>query len=539
MLNQSYLNILNNNKQVNDFNKGGLNHLSSVYFVGRLLNPLLDHNKVLDIFKNEIVPIPRSSGNCSAISDYLAQQLKECGFKVDQQQHGAGKGNIIATRNVDNTKKDAIILQAHMDMVYATKVKNRSKVGKDEKLPVVPVINGKYLMAKNTSLGADDGIGVAIALGIARIKDPKIAKLPLQIIFTVDEEVGLIGAKDLSPDVCKGRYLIGLDNANSNNIMTGCAGITEFHVSKKVPSLNLQSLLDGDYRKLIVKIDNAIGGHSALAINRGGINPVVEMIKVLNQYNDDIKIATIKGGKELNSIPTSCEAEIYVEENKLPGLIDRLNTAMDQIKLNNIKNEAGLQVKVISDEAAKFENVQILSSEFQHKFLDAISNKLKVGTIAIEEGRNRPTTSQNLGYIDLSNGVLNIKSRIRSNDKQQAIEQKLEVEKLLSGLYGCDVKSAFETPVWEPKDSQFTALAAKTYEDINDQPPHFSNTHGTVEGSLFDSKVDGQINIGPTVKDLHTTSERMLIDTLEPVCNIVETLIQKVHKLLIKSDRVA
>lgn len=538
MLNQSYLSILNNNKQANDLNKGRLTHVSPVYFVGRLLNPLLDHKKVLDIFTNEIVPIPRSSGNCKEISDYLAKQLEEVGFKVQQQKLGVGQGNIVATRNVDTNKKDAIILQAHMDMVYATKVKNNSKLG-NEQLPVVPIVNGRYLMAKNTSLGADDGIGVAIALGIARIKDPKIAQLPLQIIFTVDEEVGLIGAKELSPDVCKGRYLIGLDNGNSNNIMTGCAGITEYHVSKKVPSVRLKSASNIEYKKVVVKIDNAQGGHSALAINRGGINPVVELLKALNQYSDDIKIAAINGGKELNSIPISCEAEIYIEQGKLLTVMDKLQESMNEIQSNNKKNEPGLKVKVIECDTPIADNTAVLTSGFQNKFLDMISNKLKVGCITIEEGYKRPTTSQNLGYLNLLNGVLSIKTRIRSNDKQETIQRQSEVENVLFNLYGFNVKPAVQAPVWEPKNSEFTALAAETFEDINDIPPHFSNTHGTVEGSLFDALVDEQINIGPTVKSLHTPAERMLIDTLEPICNIVETIIQKAHKFLIKPERAA
>lgn len=503
---------------------------SSLSFLGRLLKPLIKDDEVLRIFKEEITPIPRASGHCEEISSYLAQELEKCGFKVDRQQSGSGKGNIYATRNVLPGNKNAIVLQAHMDMVYVSKAKRGQKV------PVVPVVNGDYLMAKNTSLGADNGIGLALALAIARIDDPTIKRIPLQIVFTVDEEEGLIGAQDIPPETIKGKYLINFDNGNPDKLIAGCAGLVDFNIREKYPEVKLQQISNHEHVKMIVEIIGAQGGHSALTINKGRMNPIVSLLKLLEKHSDEIKICQFNGGDEINSIPQSAAIEILVPHHKFSGFSKQLKEDFEELKGAYKKADSGVKLKLASSQQVESGEVRVLAPEFQKSLFENITKEFRQGVIYQEEGSKKPVISQNIGVLSLVDGKIFLKSRIRSNNKQKQQEESEHTQKIFSNLLSKKIEPTNETPVWEQKEDAFSRLAAKAYEEIFDKSPIICNTHGSVEGAVLNKYVDGMVGVGPAIKLMHTPAERLFIPSLGPVCDFVETLIRNIYnKLLNKS----
>lgn len=514
----------NLNPSYNNFIRTDKPKLSLISFQGKV-STHLKPDEILNIFEKEISPIYRESGHCEEISNYLAQELKKEGFEVTQQQQGAGKGNIIAHRNVQND--NAIILQAHTDMVYVARGKN---INKEKGIKVLN--DGHNLTAKGTSLGADDGIGVAVALGIARIKDPDFRNIPLQLIFTVDEEVGLLGAKDLPADVLKGKYLIGLDNGNPNGIIVGCSGIADFECHEMIPTTELSTLTDKQHAVLKIDLTGAKGGHSGLDINKGRLNALKTIIEELSQFEKEIKITKISGGEKNNSIPTSASAEILIPAAQAQQIIDQIEHSLEQVIAEHKKAEPLLKLK-LSQNGFASPQTEVMTPEFQSKFFKVFAQSLKNGAITVSEGAKKPVTSQNLGSMTLENGYLNLALRMRSNCKEEHSQELQQTQKLLSVLLDKIVTPANVTPVWEPpvNPSPLTNLAVETYKEAGIRPV-LSNPHGTVEGGIFSTmrKDLDQIGVGPEIKNMHTPDERLSIPSVDTFCRIIESLIQKVYK---------
>ncbi|MEW5820848.1 MAG: M20/M25/M40 family metallo-hydrolase [Cyanobacteriota bacterium] len=510
--------------------------LSLISFLGKQLNYSLDEKEVLNIFEKEIVPIPRASGNCQQISNYLTDQLKKEGFDVFQQPDGVGKGNIVASRNINSGERNAIILQAHMDMVYvARKTKNPSPNVK--KQIVEPIRQGdNYLMAKNTSLGADDGIGVALALAVARIKDSNFRKIPLQVIFTVDEEIGLIGVQDLPSDAIKGKYLIGLDNGNSGIIINGCAGLADFDVKEPVAYRKLNEISNKEHKKVNIKISGASGGHSGLDINKGHINPVVNIVKFLDQNKDGVQISKLIGGREVNTIPDSVNLELFVESDKVSSFIKSFEKHFKETKILHASTDPALKKEIKLDENISFQE-KVLDPEMQDKILYVLSDVLKNGPITLTKDIAKPVTSQCLSSVDLQDGEIKLKLRLRSNNKADRYKELRNTQKALAQLFEKEIEPANVTPVWEQKNTNVLDLAIKAFEETNGKKPRLSSPHGTVEGSVLNALVNEQICIGPTVKDVHTPNERLYIPSLKPTCRFLEQLIRDVYNFLIMKNQ--
>lgn len=504
-------------------NTGKNNHLSLISFQGQTKKHLKD-TEVLDIFKNEITPIYRESGHCEEISNYLAEQLRKEGFKVVQQEKGAGKGNIFAERNVKNN--NAIVLQAHMDMVYV------SKDGQKKSIELIE--DQKCLKAKDTTLGADDGIGVALALGVARIKDPDYRKIPLQIIYTVDEEPGLLGAKDIPDGVVKGNYLINLDNGNSGKIITGCAGIDDFEVKSDIPMKKLSEITNIPHKKMTLEIKNAKGGHSALDINKGGLNPIACLLDELNKYKDDIKISSFSGGEKINTIPTKARAEILIPADKAENIEKQLRSSLLERKKEHNISDPNLCIGIVKDECAS--DTLVLDSDFQKKLFKSLSQGIKTGVVTIKEDTIKPTTSQNIGILDIDKGKLSISVRLRSNDKKEKETESKITQKQLSDLLNIEVNPSKVIPVCKPAQGLLKELAFSTYNEVYfNREVKESNTHGTVELAAFVDKVKEQVGIGPDVRGEHSLDEKLIKGSLRPTCNFLEKLIEKLNEKINKN----
>jgi dipeptidase D len=501
----------------------GAKQMSSITFAGHLKN--LEPARVWEIFE-EITKIYRESGpnehsreNNKEISNYLVNKLKPLGFDIQQAQEGAGKYNIIATRNVDKNKRNAIILQAHMDMVCISDDKNPKK-------PIKLKIDGDYLRANNRTLGADNGIGIAMAIAVA--EDPKFSKLPLEIIFTVDEETGMYGAAAMNAGDLYGNKLINIDSEKYGEITIGCAGMDIFKEIRKVP---VEPINSTDYKKITLSIKDAQGGHSGEDINKDRLNPIKAALAELNNYKD-IRISSITGGEKPNSIPREVTIELLAPQKTANIIADNLINSLNSLKDNYKKTETNLKVNVQTESKNTPAETVVLKEDFQNKLLNILGKQLHSGMKSVYENGDTKT-SQNLGILNLKGKDIELAVSMRSSEEDEKKELFNQTTAQLSELFDEPIKPFNSSPIWQPKhDSALTKLAAEAYKEIGIEKPRVYTCHGGLENAQFAAKKPelDHISVGPTIHDPHTVNERINIPSVENFYKFLQLLLQKMSK---------
>jgi dipeptidase D len=475
---------------------------------------------------DEMLPIYRESGHCEEISNHLAKKLTGYGFDVKQEPDGTGQFNVIATKNADKGKP--VILQAHMDMVGVSNDGNTQK-------PIIPIIEGDKLRANDRTLGADNSLGLAMGLAIAKktTNDSRFKDLPLKIIFTTDEEVGMIGAKALKKeDFAGSKYLINLDSEESNIITTGCAGIDLFEELKAVPMLEIG---DNNHKKISISVENATGGHSGCDIHRGRINPITAVLSGLNKINSEdnnsIKLMNIEGGKVFNSIPTGVNAEMLVPQEKLNDVVSQLNADLEILKEKHKETDPKLSFNIKTDDSNATSNTKVVNPEFQTK-LFKILGKDVLSNVESLYPNGDPKTSQNIGILKLrSYGIyddLNFSVMARSSDDNERAGLKSKTSSQLSELLDKDVKPVASLPIWQPKlNSPLTNLAVEAYKKLNNTAPIVQVCHGGLETANFAEKCPelDQISIGPDISGPHSTQESTVISSTGKSYKLLENIL--------------
>ena len=288
----------------------------------------LENLKPQEVFKyfSDISQIPRGSGNEKQISDYLTSEGKRLGLEVVQDEFFNVLIKKPATKGYENSP--TVIIQGHMDMVCE---KNKETEHDFEKDPIKLRVEGDFLYATDTTLGADNGI--AVAMGLAILASTDIAHPALEVIFTADEEESMNGAMNLNGDLFKGTYIINIDSEEEGTITVSCAGgVTALvTVQKEFKDINSKVALTIDVKGLL-------GGHSGMEINKQRANSNILMGRILNHLLNHAEIkfdlVEISGGAKNNAIPREAEAVILVDEKDT----EKLSKELDNI-LNIFKNE--------------------------------------------------------------------------------------------------------------------------------------------------------------------------------------------------------
>ena len=288
----------------------------------------LENLKPQEVFKyfSDISQIPRGSGNEKQISDYLVSEGKRLGLEVVQDEFFNVLIKKPATKGYENSP--TVIIQGHMDMVCE---KNKETEHDFEKDPIKLRVDGDFLYATDTTLGADNGI--AVAMGLAILASTDIAHPALEVIFTADEEESMNGAMNLNGDLFKGTYIINIDSEEEGTITVSCAGgVTALvTVQKEFKDVNSKVALTIDVKGLL-------GGHSGMEINKQRANSNILMGRILNHLLNHAEIkfdlVEISGGAKNNAIPREAEAVILVDEKDT----EKLSKELDNI-LNIFKNE--------------------------------------------------------------------------------------------------------------------------------------------------------------------------------------------------------
>jgi dipeptidase D len=440
-----------------------------------------------DVFEyfEEILKIPRESGKEEKIARYLESFAKE-----NNIEYKLGKYNTVYLRKNNNSNK-TIILQAHSDMVCVSS----EKYDFDNKgIPFF--IDGDYYKSKNTSLGADDGIGIAIILAI--LQENK--NMPnIEVIVTTQEETTMLGATNFDYSIIKGNTLISLDGIKEGNIESSSAGMCSILINKKIN----YKILNGKYYKL--SISGLKGGHSGDDIDKNRCN-AIKLAVVLLQKLNCLSICDINFGKGDNVIPS--DGYVVFSSN---DSIDIINENLKNIKIDLGSEKNNLKLKI-----EKYETNNVI--EESNDIIEFIS-KINNGLIDVYKDDGFPLLSANIGKISIEKNLLEIKYSIRSSDLLQKEELLNEIIKL-ANKYEFDLRIIADKPFFPYKDKSIIRnILSKTYEELYGKKTTINKVHACMEGGILSNNIkDLDICvIAPTIENCHSINERVSISSTKRV----------------------
>ena len=473
------------------------------------------------VFKyfSEICKIPRGSGNEKQISNYLTREGKKLGLEVVQDEHYNVLIKKKATPGYENAP--TVIIQGHMDMVCE---KNKGTDHDFKKDPIKLRVEGNYLYATDTTLGADNGI--AVAMGLALLASDNIVHPPLEVVFTADEEESMNGAMNLKGDLFKGSYIINLDSEEEGTITVSCAGgVTALvTIEKEFKDVNSKVAFNIDVKGLL-------GGHSGMEINKQRANSNILMGRILNHLlnhaNINFDLVQISGGAKNNAIPREADAVILIDEKDEERLKEELNKI-----LNIFKNEfktSDPKIEILCEKSHKTYN-EALKDDIRDKIIATIilmPSGIQTMSMDIE---NLVESSTNLGVINNNKDNFLFEFATRSSVKSLKDEINNKMSLLCKTL---DVKLSLEDdyPEWEyAKDSKLEEICINTYEELTGQKPEISAIHAGLEcGLLLDAIKGAQaVSIGPNLYDVHTPNEHLDIKSTNRTWNYLLAILKNI-----------
>lgn len=467
----------------------------------------------------EICKIPRGSGNEKQISDYLTREGKKLGLEVVQDEHYNVLIKKKATPGYENAPN--VIIQGHMDMVGE---KNKDTDHDFEKDPIKLRVEGNYLYATDTTLGADNGI--AVAMGLALLASDNIVHPPLEVVFTADEEESMNGAMNLKGDLFKGSYIINLDSEEEGTITVSCAGgVTALvTIEKEFKDVNSKVAFNIDVKGLL-------GGHSGMEINKQRANSNILMGRILNHLlnhaNINLDLVQISGGAKNNAIPREADAVILIDEKDEERLKEELNKI-----LNIFKNEfktSDPKIEILCEKSHKTYN-EALKDYIRDKIIATIIlMPCGIQTMSMDI-ENLVESSTNLGVINNNKDNFLFEFATRSSVKSLKDEINNKMSLLCKTL---DVKLSLgdDYPEWEyAKDSKLEEICINTYEELTGQKPEISAIHAGLEcGLLLDAIKGAQaVSIGPNLYDVHTPNEHLDIKSTNRTWNYLLAILKNI-----------
>ena len=452
----------------------------------------------------EIMQIPRPSKHEERISAYLQQFGKSHGLETLSDE----LGNVLIRKPASKgyEASQGVCLQAHMDMVCE---KNGNKEFDFMKDGIQPVLDGEWLTADGTTLGADDGIGVAAILAI--LEDDSIEHGPLEALFTVDEETGLTGAGGLKSDWLRSEILLNFDDEDEGEFCIGCAGgidttVALDYTTRYCPAGEVA------YR---VKVSGLKGGHSGDDINKGLGCANKLLARILWNATEQCKVglARIEGGNLRNAIAREAWADIVVAKELDADLQALVAQFREHLQFEFRSTEPDLKVELLPVEMPQL----LIDRETQYKLQDCLL-ACAHGVLAMSrEIPNFVETSTNLASIKMDDKQIHIATSQRSSveSAKRAAAQKIEAT---FRLIGAHVKHSDGYPGWTPNpDSRVLKVGVETYRTMFGHEPVVRAIHAGLECGLIGEKYPkmDMISYGPTLRGVHSPDERIEIKTVQ------------------------
>jgi dipeptidase D len=470
------------------------------------------------IYFEEICKIPRLSKNEEKIRSYLINFASE--LNLVSKEDSAGNIIIIKPASPGFENRKTIVLQSHMDMVGEKNADFHHNWFTD---PIVPYIEDGYVMAKGTTLGADDGIGIASQLAV--LSDTNLKTGKIECLFTVDEESGMTGAINLKPDFFEGRTLLNLDSEDEGILFIGCAGGMDTIGELNYKSISLKNGMAG----FEISITGLHGGHSGDEIHKGFANSVKLMNRILlnlsNQF--DIAVTRFVGGNLRNAIPREAFAVIAADKARKAQVIDWVMNFQSVLNEEFGEIEKDLKIKIREIETPS----SAMDKESQDKLLSSLSC-CPHGVIAwSREMTDLVETSTNLASVNFV-GETNIK--IITTQRSSLESSKHDVAGMVESclkLAGAKVVHSDGYPGWKPSmKSEILKITRKSYLNLFSREPLVRAIHAGLECGLIYEKFKGidMISFGPSIRGAHTPEEKIEIKSVGMFWDLLTDVIKNI-----------
>lgn len=461
-------------------------------------------SKVMQFFK-ELTKIPRCSGNEKKVSDYLLEFAKSRDLDVHQDK----SLNIIIKKKGSGGREneEPVILQGHMDMVCIAKEGININFEEDE-LPIY--IDGDFIKSKGTSLGADNGIAIAMIL---EILDGDYSHPPIEALITTDEEVGLIGASNIDGQLLKGKTLINIDSEEEGVFLTSCAGGV-----RNIITIPFENRTIKKKKAYEITVSGLLGGHSGMEIDKGRASAIKLIGRVLSKLTS-YRIIDIEGGTAMNAIANYAKVKIAIN-------------SFIAAEIEGLKRKFKEEFKSV-DENINIEYKEIPLSEHT---LSKLSTKRIVSAIlalphgVVDMDVNMPNlveTSTNLAIIKKDDFNITIEGSHRSSvesKKNMLVKTYAAVAYLVEGK-----SSTFgDYPGWQfEKESKIRELFIKSYESLTGKTASVSSIHAGLECGVLQKRIGklDMISLGPDIFDAHTPKERLSISSTKRVFNLLTVVL--------------
>jgi dipeptidase D len=455
----------------------------------------------------EISSIPRCSKHEEKVAEYVVNVAKKLGHEVMRDD----VGNVIVRKKATAYENAPMVtLQAHLDMVCE---KNRDVEHDFEKDPIDVYVDGDMVKARGTTLGADNGVGVAACLAIMEDKDIKHG--PLEFLFTIDEETGMTGAFGLKEGVLKGKMLINVDTEEFGAVYIGCAGGGNSTLTLPIKYEKVEG------KGMEITIRGLKGGHSGTEIHEGRANSIKLMARLL--YNTDAKVSSIEGGDKFNAIPREATAKIIPSDKE-----DALKKAKEFEKI--FKNEYSVSDPGITVSTKECDIEKTMDAGSQKKVLELLMG-LPHGVLAMDQ--------QVEGLVETSTNL----ARVRSGDRLEimmssrssvnsALEATMQSIRAIGELAGAKVEEGSMYPGWKPNlNSKLLKIAVESYKELYGKEPEIKAIHAGLETGVIGGKYDmDMISIGPQIEHPHSPDEVVYISSVQKFWDYLLKILENVAK---------
>lgn len=461
----------------------------------------------------QICQIPHGSKNMDKISRFCLDFANRNQLWAERDS----ANNVIIRKNASQGYENSptVILQGHLDMVCQKTADSNICFDTDA---IKAYTDGDFVTAENTTLGADNGIAVAMILAILENKD--IAHPPLEAVFTTDEEIGMLGAVALDCSQLKGRRMINLDAEEDWAVTVSCAGGSDFVMT--IPTNRKKS--NGKKTELVIK--GLKGGHSGMEINSGRVNADILAGRVLNYLHRhcEFDIIAVNGGDKGNAIANMCKIELV--SNDTDTLVKKADEYFKIIKKEISDRESDFSPEIIVSDSDNFDIISTDAAQKLEQILVCVPNGVMEMSAEIS---GLVETSLNLGILQTSESEITLHFTLRSN-KLSAMEYLEERLLTLAKAVGCDTKTFGHYPPWEfNENSVMQKLYKEAFTRQFGHEPEVAAIHAGLECGTFSAKMDNLdcIAIGPTMFDVHTVNEKLSISSTKAIYELLLNLLER------------
>lgn len=466
----------------------------------------IDSASIFQYFE-KICSIPHGSGNMDALCEYCVQFAEENKLRATCD---AAKNVVIykpGTEGYENA--EPVILQGHLDMVCQ---KTEDAAIDFKKDGIETFIEGDFIKARGTTLGADNGIAVSMIMAILASKE--LPHPPIEAVFTTDEEIGMLGAQALDTTVLKGRKMINLDAEEAELLTVSCAGGSDFSLFLPIDKKVMRGT------KLSLEIYGLKGGHSGVEIDKGRVNANVLAGRLLNYAKKTMPFDLIKinGGTKGNAIPFCCKAELVVEDAE--PFINLIEGYFSIVKKEIGDREEDCSIRITTDMTGEFE---VLNPVARDKLLYMLLTTPNGVVDMSAEIEGLVETSLNLGILMTGADEIVMQYALRSNKKSALafLEDKLS---LFAAYHGCRTQISGRYAPWElKKDSPLQRLYMDAFCEKFGRKPQIAAIHAGLECAVFAEKMEDLdcIAIGPDMFGVHTVNERLSITSAKEIFELL------------------